>query len=95
MIKLTIAATQSCDPEVHRQGCADVKRGLRSGKYQYSYQLEVETLPEAAHEFWADFIEEGSQTPEQSESYTRFLPCTEAAKHEAAFRDAREAREAR
>lgn len=75
-MQVTVATTRSNDPEVHAKGCADVTRGRRSGKYQGSYNLEVTDPAEAAAEFWADIVAEGSMTDEEAVSSTRFLPCT-------------------
>lgn len=54
-----VAATRSNDPEVHAEGCADVKRGLKSGKYQAADRIEVEEVEAAARWFWADFLPGG------------------------------------
>lgn len=77
-MKVTIAVGHN-GPEVHTEGCGDVARGLRSGKYQAAHRFEVDTLEGAAIEFWADFIGEGSMTERDAVLDTRFLPCTRKA----------------
>lgn len=58
-MKVIVASTCSNDPEIHRDGCADVKRGLRSGKYQHAERIEVDHVSDAARWFWADFLPGG------------------------------------
>lgn len=91
MIKLVIARTLGNDPEVHAPGCADIKRGQRSGKYQRGSDgvmaIEVETVEDAARWFWEDFLpggcahEEGGpgtgMTDADAQGYTKYLPCTD------------------
>jgi hypothetical protein len=82
--RLTVATTTSNDPEVHRPGCADVKRGLRNGKYQDAMNIVVEETEDAARWFWADFLPGGcaygesdpAMTDEDAQGYTKYLPCT-------------------
>ena len=50
-MKLIVAATRSNDPEVHRFGCADVKRGLANGKYQDATVIEAEEVEDGARWF--------------------------------------------
>jgi hypothetical protein len=80
-----VAATRSNDPEVHRDGCQDVKRGLRNGKYPDAHRIEVTEVGDAARWFWADFLPggcaHGESRPdymqdEDAQGYTRYLPCT-------------------
>jgi hypothetical protein len=75
-MKLIIASTRSNDPEVHAEGCADVMRGLKSGKYQGSYTVEVDKAEDAALDFWSDIIAEESMTEDDAQKYTKYLPCT-------------------
>jgi hypothetical protein len=85
-VKLTVATTQSNDPEVHAFGCADVKRGRRSGKYARAISIQVGEVADAARWFWEDFLpggcayEEGGpgtgMTDEDAQGYTKYLPCT-------------------
>lgn len=82
-MKVTIATGMSNDPEVHRAGCADVARGLRSGKYIDTEDLEVEKVEDAALEWWSDIIAE-YEGPAEAERqaidhWTKFLPCTRQA----------------
>lgn len=62
---------------VHRAGCRDVARELRgsAGRVTSEYQVDVSTQHEAAEEFHADFLEEGSMTPDEAWTYTTVLPC--------------------
>jgi hypothetical protein len=86
MLKLVIARTRGNDPEVHAAGCGDVKRGIRSGKYERDLiPIEVDEVEEAARYFWEDFLpggcayEEGGpgtgMTDADAQSYTKYLPC--------------------
>jgi hypothetical protein len=83
-MKLTVANTRSNDPEVHAEGCNDVKRGLKTGKYVETRTIEVAELDGAAAWFWADFLPGGcaygetepGMTIEDAVGYTEFLPCT-------------------
>ena len=82
---VTIAATTSNDPEVHKFGCRDVKRGIATGKYQTAYKVEVNKPEDAADWFWEDFLpggcayEEGGpgtgMTHDDAVGYTKFYPC--------------------
>jgi len=74
--------TQVYDPNgrgaelrVHRAGCADAVREAR--KATSSYTTEAASKREAAEDFYADFIDEGSMTAEDALGYTDFLPCTD------------------
>lgn len=80
-MRLTIASTYpSNDPEIHKAGCADVKRGLRNRKYQDSYDLDVETVEAAAAEYWSDIIAESdTMTNENAIDYVKVLPCVNRA----------------
>lgn len=75
-MEFVVAATRSNDPELHKPGCADIGRGLKTGKYQHEYHINVDTRDEAAEWFWLDFIEEESMSRESAKEYTVFLPCT-------------------
>jgi hypothetical protein len=87
LIKLAIARTPSNDPEVHAEGCADIKRGLKSGKYvNDTMHIEVESVEDAARWFWEDFLPGGCaygesdpdnpMTDDDAQGYTVYLPCT-------------------
>lgn len=86
-MELVIATTRSNDPEVHAPGCADIKRGRTSGKYERAMKITVDTLEDAARWFWEDFLPGGcayeengpgtGMTDEQAQSYTEYLPCTD------------------
>jgi hypothetical protein len=84
-MQVIVAATMSNDPEVHRLGCADVKRGLARGKYQTAYKVTVDNAEAAADWFWEDFLPGGcayeesgpgtGMTHDDAVSYTKFYPC--------------------
>jgi hypothetical protein len=82
-MRLVVAATRGNDPEIHAAGCADVARGLKSGRYQSATEIEVAEVADAAREFWADFLPGGcaygevepAMTDEDAQGYTRYLPC--------------------
>ena len=85
-MQVIVAATMSNDPEIHRDGCADVKRGRRNGKYQSAHRITVDKVEDAAAWFWEDFLPGGcaygesgpgtEMTMDDAIGYTRFLPCT-------------------
>lgn len=86
-MELVIATTRSNDPEVHAPGCADIKRGRTSGKYDRAMKINVDTVEDAARWFWEDFLPGGcayeeqgpgtGMTDEQAQGYTTYLPCTD------------------
>jgi hypothetical protein len=56
---LTIAATQGNEPEVHKAGCADVTRGLRSGKYQDAEKpARYANRYDVVLHWWSDIVAE-------------------------------------
>ena len=76
-MKLVIATTRGNDPEVHAVGCADIKRGLKTGKYVGApWTIDVPEVADAGREFWSDFLAEGSMDEADVQSYTKYLPCT-------------------
>ena len=68
-------------PEVHADGCADVARGVRSGKYAGAQPVDVDALEDAALWFWRDFIREGSMTEAHAKHplNIRYMPCAHKA----------------
>lgn len=75
-MKVTVAVTRSNDPEVHKYGCADVTRGLKTGKYQDADDIDVSTKMDAADWFWGDIMAESDASPEEyRDVHTRFYPC--------------------
>jgi hypothetical protein len=88
LIKLAIARTPSNDPEVHAEGCKDIAKGLKSGKYvNDTMHIEVESVEDAARWFWEDFLPGGCaygesdpdnpMTDDDAQGYTVYLPCAE------------------
>jgi hypothetical protein len=85
-IKITIASTSSGnDPEAHKAGCADVQRGLKSGKYQSAYTIDATGPDDVVRSFWDCIWQEHADNHGMTEaetiaafrdSYTRYLPCT-------------------
>lgn len=85
-VHVVITTTQSNEPEVHDAGCADIKRGLGSGKYERAIDLMVDKVEDAAGWFWEDFLpggcayEEGGEgtgmTLDDAQGFTKYLPCT-------------------
>jgi len=64
-MKVLIATPQAAPsgkPEVHAGGCADVARGVKSGKYARGYPVDVAVVEDAALWIWGDCIREGSMT---------------------------------
>jgi hypothetical protein len=88
--KITVAATRSNDPEVHKAGCQDVTRGLKNGKYQDANTIDAEVVEDGARWFWTDFLPGGcaygevepGMTDDDAQSYTTYLPCTKNLPHE-------------
>jgi len=82
-MQVMVCATMSNDPEVHRVGCADVKRGRKNGKYQSAYKVTVDNVDAAAYWFWEDFLPGGcaygesepAMTHDDALGYTKFYPC--------------------
>jgi hypothetical protein len=62
-------------PQVHSDGCADVARGLASGKYRSAEPIDVEVLEDAARWFWRDFLRTGEMTETGAQASTRYMPC--------------------
>jgi hypothetical protein len=62
-------------PQVHADGCADVARGVRSGKYGYAETVDVEAIEDAALWFWRDFIRSGEMDETGAQYSTRYMPC--------------------
>jgi hypothetical protein len=59
---------------IHSASCADIKRDLRGATSDMVN--EYESVEAAAEDFYADFIDEGSMTVEDTIGYSEFLPCT-------------------
>ena len=68
-------------PQVHADGCADVTRGIKSGKYRSASTVDVETITDAGRRIWADCLRDGSMTESDAQSSTRYLPCVRKAPH--------------
>lgn len=81
---VTIATTRGGVPEVHAQGCGDVARGMRSGKYVSEYTIDVAALRDAAVDHWSDIIAEGGMDEDDAEDQTRNMPCAKAVAREVA-----------
>jgi hypothetical protein len=89
-MEIIVAATRSNDPEVHAPGCSDVKRGLKTGKYQDATTIEVKEVEDGARWFWSDFLpggcahgetEDGYMQDSDAQGYTTYLPCTDKLKN--------------
>jgi hypothetical protein len=65
---------EGAEVRVHKAGCRDIPRDLRGSTSNYT--TEATSQREAAEDFWADFIEEGSMDLQAAAGYTVFLPCT-------------------
>jgi hypothetical protein len=84
-MRITVCSPRSGnDPEIHKAGCADIKRGISRGKYQGAYSYEAASQTAVAKEFWESIYQEtadndGITEAEALEMYrvnwTRFLPC--------------------
>lgn len=75
---VTLAAERSGPsggPQVHADGCADVTRGVGSGKYRSAEPVDVEVIEDAARWFWRDFIRSGEMSERDAEYSTRYMPC--------------------
>lgn len=63
-------------PQVHADGCADIARGVRSGKYGSATPIDVETLEGAALWIYSNHISSGEMAPDSAQCSTRYMPCT-------------------
>jgi hypothetical protein len=80
--KIVVARGRSNDPEVHKDGCADIKRS----KYTDVDRIEVSEVEDAARWFWEDFLAGGCaygesdpdnpMTDDEAQQYTKYHACT-------------------
>jgi hypothetical protein len=89
-MKVTILNTRNGDPDVHKTGCADIKRGLKTGKYyaDEAQDANVASILEATVAYWDNGIldeqygYEGAPYATKLDAanghtaYMNFLPCT-------------------
>jgi hypothetical protein len=74
---VTIIHDSDSNANVHKAGCADIKRkALIRRSYMSHWDAEVSSEQAAANDAWSDFIAEESMTEEDALAYTNFLPCT-------------------
>lgn len=71
--KLTILYKGMGDPEVHKQGCADIKRNRRKGDSQETVKVSSHT--ELTHVIYADMIDSGESSLEDNYMAYNFKPC--------------------
>lgn len=70
-VKVTIVVVNG-DPQVHKAGCADLNKKLRA---EVKYDMDATSAQEAANDFWADFLDEGSMDEAEALGNTRIYPC--------------------
>jgi hypothetical protein len=78
--------------EVHKAGCAHLRRGKRGDN---SWTLEVSTLEELAQELGQDFLAEGSMTLADVIESTFLAPCVKLPREEQPIPTPRKARKPR
>ena len=75
-MKVTIVQNSNTNANVHRAGCADIRRRERRDRgYLSSWDADVSSQQEAAGNAWSDFIAGGEMTEDDALGYTRFYPC--------------------
>ena len=62
-------------PQVHADGCADVARGLASGKYGCAEPIDVEAPEDAALWIYRGHIGSGEIDEANAQYNTRYMPC--------------------
>lgn len=60
---------------VHAAGCRDLSKLVKS-QHAEPFDVQAEAREAIAAELHADFIDEGSMTPDEALDYVDFLPCT-------------------
>ena len=63
------------NPQVHADGCADVARGLASGKYGSAERIDVEAIEDAALWIYRSHISSGEIDAANAQYNTRYMPC--------------------
>jgi hypothetical protein len=72
-VKLTILYKGNGEPEVHKQGCADIKRNRRKGDSQETVTVSSHT--EITHIIYADMIDSGESSLEDNYMAYNAKPC--------------------
>lgn len=75
-VKLTILYKGNGEPEVHKAGCADIKRSRRKGDSQETVSVSSHT--EVTHIIYADMIDSGESSLEDNYMAYDAKPCCPA-----------------
>jgi len=67
------------NPQVHADGCADVIRGVKSGKYGSAETIDVEAVEDAALWIYRGHISSGEIDAANAQYNTRYMPCVRKA----------------
>ena len=62
-------------PQGHADGCADVSRGIKSGKYGSAETIDVEAAEDAALWIYDSHIRSGEMNEAGARCSTRYMPC--------------------
>lgn len=72
-VKVTILYKGVGEPEVHKQGCADIKRNRRKGDSQET--IKVSSHTELTHHIYADMIDSGESSLKDNYMAYNDKPC--------------------
>lgn len=72
-VKVTVLYKGIGEPEVHKQGCADIKRNRRKGDSQET--IKVSSHTELTHHIYADMIDSGESTIKDNYMAYDAKPC--------------------
>ena len=75
-VKVTILYKGVGEPEVHKQGCADIKRNRRKGDSQET--IKVSSHTELTHHIYSDMIDSGESTIKDNYMAYNDKPCCPA-----------------
>jgi hypothetical protein len=75
-MQLTVVNDTDGMMHVHKVGCQDIAKKVRSHRSNGEFGLIAETREEAVREIWSDFIDEWDGDLAPGEENTKFYPCS-------------------